>query len=175
MSKIRLTAVPGVASSTPVRYDPVDMLNTCADPGTFAGGGPRPALSMFFYLNLFYSFTVVYQCFISMKIIIFQGCRGGPTFSRGGGGPTFPMGGLNANLYRNPFPGGGGYPPSRSAHEIINSMCKHYDLLAHLSSSVRQHFQTSSSLKPLGQLNSNFMWRLLRMRERKFVQMVLVT
>ena len=42
-------------------------------------------------------------------------------------------------------------------------------------SSVRQHFQTSSPLKPLGQLNSNFIWRLLRTRERKFVQMVLVT
>ena len=41
--------------------------------------------------------------------------------------------------------------------------------------SVRQHFQTSSPLKPLGQLNSNFIWRLLRTRERKFVQMVLVT
>ena len=33
---------------------------------------------------------------------------------------------------------------------------------------VCQHFQTS--LKPLGQLNSNFIWRLLRTRERKFVQ-----
>ena len=41
--------------------------------------------------------------------------------------------------------------------------------------SVRQHFQTSSPLKPLGQLNSNFIWRLLRVGERKFVQMVLVT
>ena len=41
--------------------------------------------------------------------------------------------------------------------------------------SVRQHFQTSSPLKPLGQLNSNFIWRLLRTREQKFVQMVLVT
>ena len=41
--------------------------------------------------------------------------------------------------------------------------------------SVRQHFQTSSPLKPLGQLNSNFIWRLLRMGERKFIQMVLVT
>ena len=28
-------------------------------------------------------------------------------------------------------------------------------------SSVRQHFQTSSPLKPLGQLNSNFIWWLL--------------
>ena len=41
--------------------------------------------------------------------------------------------------------------------------------------SVRQHFQTSSTLKPQGQLNSNFIWRLLRMGEQKFVQMVLVT
>ena len=40
--------------------------------------------------------------------------------------------------------------------------------------SVRQHFQTSP-LKPQGQLNSNFIWRLLRMGEQKFVQMVLVT
>ena len=40
--------------------------------------------------------------------------------------------------------------------------------------SVRPHFQTSP-LKPLGQLNSNFIWRFLRKRERKFVQMVLVT
>ena len=39
---------------------------------------------------------------------------------------------------------------------------------------VCQHFQTSSPLKPLGQLNSNFIWRLLRTREQKFVQMVLV-
>ena len=41
--------------------------------------------------------------------------------------------------------------------------------------SVRQHFQTSSTPKTLGQLNSTFIWRLLRMRERKFVQIVLVT
>ena len=30
---------------------------------------------------------------ISKKTIIFQGFRGGPTFSRGGGGPTFSRGG----------------------------------------------------------------------------------
>ena len=39
--------------------------------------------------------------------------------------------------------------------------------------SAHQHFQTS--LKPLGQFSSDFIWRLLRMGERKFVQMVLVT
>ena len=42
-------------------------------------------------------------------------------------------------------------------------------------SSARQHFQTSSPQKPLGQLNWNFIWRLLRTWERKFVQVVLVT
>ena len=41
--------------------------------------------------------------------------------------------------------------------------------------SVRPQFQISSPLKPLGKLNSNFIWRLLRTRERKFVQMVMVT
>ena len=40
---------------------------------------------------------------------------------------------------------------------------------------VCQHFQTSP-LKPMDQLNSNFLWRLLiRMQERKFVKKVLVT
>ena len=69
-------------------------------------------------------------------------------------------------------------------------LCTFYGFLAHLSRklmgelivyqslrrpSVRPQFQTSSPLKPLGQLNSNYIWRLLRTRERKFVQMVLVT
>ena len=35
--------------------------------------------------------------------------------------------------------------------------------------SFRPQFQTSSPLKPLGQLNSNFIWRLLRTWKRKFV------
>ena len=83
----------------------------------FCQVGSRPncqktALTMCFFVsrNLFYTFTVVYQWFISMKTIIFQGYKGGPTFSRGGGGggggqtfSNFPGGGrLNANLYRNP-------------------------------------------------------------------------
>ena len=48
-----------------------------------------------------------------------------------------------------------------------------YQSLRRLSS-LRPHFQTSS-LKPLGQFNSNFIWRLLRTWELKFVQMALVT
>ena len=58
-----------------------------------------------------------------------------------------------------------------------------HNFLPHLShsipvtgpASVRQRFQTSSPLRPLGQLNSNFIWRLLRTWKRKVVQMVLVT
>ena len=38
---------------------------------------------------------------ISKKTIIFQGFRGGPTFSRGP--KNFPGGGSNANFYRNPY------------------------------------------------------------------------
>ena len=59
-------------------------------------------------LNVFYSFTVVYQWFISKKTIIFQVSEesdifrggggvqnfpggGGPTFSRGGGSKCLPV------------------------------------------------------------------------------------
>ena len=96
----------------------------------------------FLVLNLNYSFTVVYQWFISKKTIIFQGFRGRPTFL--------------AHLSR------------RLMGELIV-----YQSLRRPS--VHPQFQTSSPLKPLGQSNSNFIWRLLRTRERKFVQMVLVT
>ena len=42
---------------------------------------------------------------ISKKTIIFQGFRGGPTFSRkgGGGGGGGGGGAPNANFYRNPY------------------------------------------------------------------------
>ena len=57
------------------------------------GGGPGPT---FLGLNLFYSFTVVYQWFISKKTIIFQGFKGVQhlsggvqNFSGGGGGQLF--------------------------------------------------------------------------------------
>ena len=95
---------------------------SCADQWIFARGGGggggggsgwnarkqlwRCFFFCFLVLNLFYSFTVVYQWFISKKTINFQSFRRGPTFSReGGGGHTFFRGrggGLNANLYRNP-------------------------------------------------------------------------
>ena len=40
--------------------------------------------------------------------------------------------------------------------------------------SVRQHFQTTSPLKPLSQFCSNFIWSLLRVGERKIAKMVAV-
>ena len=71
--------------------------------------------------QLILPFTEGVQWFITEKTI-FQGSRGGPTFSRGGGGSNFfhGGGGPNATFYRNPynnyqFQGGGGvwtpYPP----------------------------------------------------------------
>ena len=78
------------------------LADPCADPGIFAWSRPdckKTALTtffVFFVLN-FYSFTVVYQWFISKKTIILQGFGGGgQTFSRGEG-----AGGPNANS-RNP-------------------------------------------------------------------------
>ena len=71
--------------SSRIRY------RSCADQGIFVrgggGGGSRSALQkssdnvFFLVLSLFYR--------RQMKSIIFQGSRGGPTFSRGGGGVTF--------------------------------------------------------------------------------------
>ena len=89
--------------------------------------------NVFLVLNLFYSFTVVYQWLISKKTIISQGFRGGPTFFffGGGGCPTFSRGvqlfpgGLNANLYRTyDFPGGPDplSPPSGSAHVLKHQL-----------------------------------------------------
>ena len=60
----------------------------CADPGILGrggGGGPGPTArkqlvdssdDVFLVLNLFYSFTVVYQLFISKENIFSQGFRG---------------------------------------------------------------------------------------------------
>ena len=52
-----------------------------------------------------------------------------------------------------------------STPELANSGCP--NSIPKTLASVREHFQTSP-LKPLSQLTSNFIWRLLRMRERKF-------
>ena len=68
------------------------------------GGGPgqshKKALTTLFLFFLFFLSSVYFtdvKWLISKKTIIFQGFRGGPTFSRGGGGVQL-------------FPGGGGGP-----------------------------------------------------------------
>ena len=71
---------------------------TCADPGIFARGGGGGSRSIwqkssdkvFFFFFVFLVLRLFYWWLISKKTIIFQGSRGGPTFSRGG--PTFPGG-----------------------------------------------------------------------------------
>ena len=89
----------------------------CADPGFFSGTGAqarRPEnrttcffrffffFLFFFVLNLFYSLQRGSNGFITEKAILFQGSRGGPTFSRrvqlspGGGGGA-------VQIYRNPY------------------------------------------------------------------------
>ena len=95
---------------------------TCAD---------QDFLSVLFSpLSLFYSLQRESNGFIAKKtiLILYQGSRGGPLFSRGGGGDVKPFpggggGGPNANFCRNPytyllFSRGGPDPlyPSGSAH-----------------------------------------------------------
>ena len=60
--------------------------------------------------------------------------------------------------------------PEPKAHCCAYSIGRH-----RRSSSVCQHFQTSSPQKPLGQLKPNFMWRLYGSGERKLLQTVMVT
>ena len=60
----------------------------------------RSSSYYFKVLNLFYSLLRGPNGFITEKTILFQGPRGGPTFSRGS---NFFQGGPNANFYRNPY------------------------------------------------------------------------
>ena len=88
---------------------------TCAEPGIFVRGGGSRSISqkssdnVFFFFVFFFFFFLLFLFFcsyfessayftevkwlLSKKTIIFQGFRGGRTFSRGGGGPTFSRGG----------------------------------------------------------------------------------
>ena len=90
----------------------------------WAGGnmrGSRNFCQFYLVLSLFYSLQRGSNGFIAEKtiLILYQGSRGGPLFSRGWGCRTFSRGGPNANLYKNPytyfyFLGGGvrtPYPP----------------------------------------------------------------
>ena len=84
--------------------------------------GYRDFCQSYLVLSLFYSLQRGSNGLIAEKtiLILYQGSRGGPLFSRGGGVKLFPGGGgPNANFFRNPctyllFSGGGvrtPYPP----------------------------------------------------------------
>ena len=80
------------------------------------GGGvqaqrPENSLDNVFILvfNLFYSTQRESKYFITEKTLLFQGSRGGPTFSGGGGGSKFFRG---KKLITCDFPGGGSDPLS---------------------------------------------------------------
>ena len=78
--------------------------------------GSRNFCQFYVILSLFYSLQRGPNGFIAEKtlLILSQGSRGGPLFSRGGGVSYLFQGGPNANFYRNPytyllfFKGGGG-------------------------------------------------------------------
>ena len=69
--------------------------------------GSRNFCQFHLVLSLFYSLHRESESngFISEKtiLILYQGSRGGPLFSRGGGVQLFSVGGPNANFYRNPY------------------------------------------------------------------------
>ena len=86
--------------------------------------GSRNFCLSYLVLSLFYSLLRVSNGFIAEKtiLILYQGSRGGPLFSRGGGYQTFSRGGvqmlisLETHVRTCYFPGGGGgvrtsYPP----------------------------------------------------------------
>ena len=70
--------------------------------------GSRDFCQSYLVLSLFYSLQRGSNGFIAEKtiLILYQGSRGGPLFSRGGGVKLFPGfgggGGPNANFFRNP-------------------------------------------------------------------------
>ena len=75
--------------------------------------GSRDFCQSYLVLSLFYSLQRGFNGFIAEKtiLILYQGSRGGPLFSRGGVSNFFQGGGPNANFFRNPltlFSGGGG-------------------------------------------------------------------
>ena len=91
--------------------------------------GSRNFCHFYLALSLFYSYQRGSNGFISEKtiLILYQGSKGGPLFSRGGGAESnffWGEGGPNANFYRNPYTylflsrGGGPDPlsPCGSAH-----------------------------------------------------------
>ena len=66
----------------------------------------RNFCQFYLVLSLFYSLQRGFNGLITEKtlLILYQGSKGGPLFSRGGGRcQTFSRGGPNASFFRNPY------------------------------------------------------------------------
>ena len=65
----------------------------------------RNFCQFYLVLSLFYSLKRGSNGFIADKtlLILYQGSKGGPLFSRGGGSNFFQGGGPNASFFRNPY------------------------------------------------------------------------
>ena len=101
-----------------------------------AGGnmrGSRDFCQSYLVLSLFYCLQRESNGFIAEKtiLILYQGSRGGPLFSRGGGCQTFSRGGggPNANFFRNPCTyllfSRGGCPDPLSPSGSAHGQCHH--------------------------------------------------
>ena len=94
--------------------------------------GSRNFCQFYLVLSLFNNLQRGSNGFIAEKtiLILYQGSRGGPLFSRGGGCQTFSMGGPNANFFRNPYSyllfSMGGCPDPRSPSGSTHGQC-HYN------------------------------------------------
>ena len=65
----------------------------------------RNFCQFYLVLSLFYSLQRGSNGFIAVKtlLILYQGSKGGPLFSRGGGVKLFPGEGPNTSFFRNPY------------------------------------------------------------------------
>ena len=104
------------------------------------------ALTTFFFVIVFLvslAYFTEIKWLILKKTIIFQGSRGGPTFSRGG--PTFSRGGEGGSNCLFPiethitcdFPGGSGPPVPPLDPHLLNMNYWHFDW--HLLSGKRSY------------------------------------
>ena len=95
-------------------YTEMFRIHTCCNHILSAAGGFRGRrqhawiqefFQFYVILSLFYSLQRGSNGFIAEKtiLILYQGSRGGPLFSRGGGVSNLFQGGPNANFYRNPY------------------------------------------------------------------------
>ena len=135
---------------------------------------PENSLNNAFFLSpqLILQFTEGVKWFYYRETILFQGSRGGPTFTRGGV-QLFPRGGgggggPNANFYRNPynlwFSRGGPYslsPPSGSAHVMSHQYTVKPVLSSHSKEDLKICFHDRKSHNA-GKKYCRMLWSILQ-------------